>query len=122
MKVKLSQLKQLVKEELDAVSQAPKRRKGGGRAALGFAIPEDSPDYGKAAPAPARPSSNGKLGHISKVSSIDARAFRAYVDMLVEDCDVDFYAMGDGRLKAVDPDGTVMVWDPEYSMNQWERE
>ena len=47
MKVKLGQLRQLVKEEL---TQA---RKGGGRAALGFAIPEDSPDYGVASSAPA---------------------------------------------------------------------
>lgn len=46
MKVKLGQLRQLVKEEL---TQA---RKGGGRAALGFAIPEDSPDYGVASPSP----------------------------------------------------------------------
>lgn len=48
MKVKVGQLRRVVKEEMSSMTQA--RPKGGGRASLGFAIPEDSPDYGVPAP------------------------------------------------------------------------
>lgn len=46
MKLTLKQLRGLIKEAGEEMDQA--RRKGGGRASLGFAIPEDSPDYGAA--------------------------------------------------------------------------
>jgi hypothetical protein len=69
MKLRKSQLTAIIREEMTAVTQAP-RRKGGGRASLGFAIPEDSPDYGAPAPKPAK----GKHGADPKKWAVDAAA------------------------------------------------
>lgn len=49
MKLSETQLRRIIKEEMDSVNQAPKKR---GKAKLGRGsmydrIPEDSPDYGK---------------------------------------------------------------------------
>lgn len=46
MKITTKQLRQVIREELTQT----RRRPGGARAALGFAIPEDSPEYGVPAP------------------------------------------------------------------------
>ena len=44
MKLTQKQLRKLIESTL---AEAPRRRKGGARASLGFSIPEESPDYGR---------------------------------------------------------------------------
>ena len=99
MKLSTRQLRALIREEL---TQA--RRKGGGRAMLGFAIPEDSPDYGRPA--------DKKIGHLSQLKKVDPRAYAGYLEMLVEDCADEFEMVG-GKLTARMPDGTTLTWNPK---------
>lgn len=99
MKLSQRQLRALIREEL---TQA--RRKGGGRASLGFAIPEDSPDYG-------RPAAK-KIGHLSQLKKVDPRAYAGYVEMLVEDCQAEFEIGADGKLRAHDQ-GIHQTWNPK---------
>lgn len=82
------------------MTQAP-RRKGGGRASLGFGIPEESPGYGK-----------GKAVHLSQLKALNPRAFKGFVEMLIEDCSAEFTVSDDGTVTARDK-GKTLRWNPK---------
>lgn len=67
-----------------------------------------------------RPSGRYKLSHLNDVKELDKRAFDAWVNYLVEDDKTRFSALGDGRIEAKTPDGRVLLWDPDYTMGEWE--
>ena len=93
------------------ISEAPKKSsKGGGRASLGFAVPEDSVS-----------SKSQKIGHLSQLKAVHPRAYRSFVAMLIKGSKEEFsledgvvvahrpYTLARGNGKMVfDPDGTTM--------------
>ncbi len=98
MKLSQKQLRQIIKEEVGAVTQATSKKR-----------------------VPVKPGrSKTREMHLSGVKEIDKQAFQAYVDILIEDCQDKFYAMGDGHLRVVTSDGQTLNWTPNNSMRQWE--
>jgi len=99
MKLSQKQLCSIIKEELDSLTQAPKKK---------------TPDVSS------RSEYKRKLSHLSELKEFDKKAYAAYVDVLVEDNIDTFYAMGDGHFRVETVDGAVLDWDPENTMRQWE--
>lgn len=103
MKLTKTQLRSIIREEVDSMTQAPKRGRRNKGPSMWDAIPEDSPDYGA--------SSGQKVGHLSQLKAIDPRAYKGFVEMLVEDCTATFEVAGDGTITAKDR-GKKLTWNP----------
>lgn len=92
-------LKRLIREELASMTQASKKSNPGSKP---------------------HASTGQKLGHLSTVQGVDARAYKAWVGYLAEDCRDEFFLLEDGRLKVKTSDGKTLFWDPENTMGDWE--
>lgn len=56
--------------------------------------------------------SDGDVGHLSQLKSVNPKAFRGYVDVLIEDCEDEFTFEG-GKIVAYREDGTKLEFDPK---------
>jgi len=102
-----SLIRKIISEEITKATN--RSRAQAPRSGRGVSVPND-----------ARPKMRQPLGGVFDLKKFDSQAFNAWIRYLIEDCDDQFVLLGDGRIEVKAADGRVYVWDPQYSMGEWE--